>query len=121
MLMNIRTHKVDQETLFALQWKRPDKIDVVIKQVEGGYFAKIVSITDGNVVTQANSPEELFEMVNDALNEYLEIPTQYRQELGYFMPPQELRHEFATSIPKRYLNRSLSVSLPGYNRKLVVA
>lgn len=101
--------RVDPDVLFALEWKRPDSIKVLIKKTDNGYFAKVVSL-DGNVVTQAGTGIKLVEMVNDAIYDYLEIPVQYRDKLGYFMPPEELREQLAAEIPDRYLNRQIGLT-----------
>ncbi len=100
--------RVDPDVLFALKWKKPDTIQVFIKKTEDGYFAKVVSL-DGNVVTQASNGLELFEMVNDAIYEYLDIPEQYREALGYFMPPEKVRNEFKIEIPKKYLDKNFGL------------
>ena len=55
--------RVDPDVLFALQWKKPSNIDVVIEETDTGYFAKVVSFHDDNVVTEAATGQELFEMV----------------------------------------------------------
>lgn len=99
---------VDQDVLFALKWKKPQTIEVMIRKTDDGYFAKVVNL-DGNVVTQAKTGLELFEMVNDAIYEYLEIPYQYRESLGYFMPPEDVRDQFKIEIPKKYLNKNVGL------------
>lgn len=102
-------NRIDIEVLFALEWKRPDSLEVVIKKADGGYFAKVTSL-DGNVVTQADDGIKLVEMVNEAVYDYLDIPAQYRAELGYFMPPQEVREQFRlNNIPAKYLNTKLGL------------
>lgn len=101
-------NRIDPDLLFALEWKRPDKVEVLIKKSGNGYFAKVVSL-DGNVVTQAETGVKLVEMVNDAIYEYLDIPVQYRERLGYFLPPEALREEFQAEIPQQYLNRKIGL------------
>jgi len=98
--------RIDPDVLFALSWKKPSTIQVRIQQTEDGYFAKVVNL-DGNVVTEAKTGQELFEMVNDAIYEYLDVPVKYRDKLGYFMPPEEVREELKVTIPKKYLNTDI--------------
>lgn len=100
--------KVDPDVLFALKWKKPSTIKVFIKYTNGSYFAKVTNL-EGNVVTQAESGMDLVEMVNEAVYDYLEIPSQYRAELGYFMPPEEFRNKFNLEIPKQYLNKEIGL------------
>jgi len=101
--------QVDQEVLFALSWKVPDSLDIVINESDGSYFAKITSFANDNVVTQANTGLELVEMVNEALYDYLEVPSQYRRELGFFLPSPEQREELKIKIPKKYLNKKVGL------------
>lgn len=102
-------HKYDREEYIALLWKRPDKIDVFISEADGSYFAKLTNFTEGNVVTQAGTGQELIEMVNAAMYEYLDIPEVYWEEMGYFLPPEEVRQEMKIEIPRKYLERSFSL------------
>jgi predicted RNase H-like HicB family nuclease len=99
---------IDRDELFALRWKRPDVISVLIEKDEnGGYFAKITNFNGDNVVTQAQTGRELVEMVNEAMYDYLDIPQQYREYLGYFMPPIDVRDEFGAEIPAKYLHKTM--------------
>ena len=100
---------IDPDVLFALQWKKPSTVEVVIKRSENGYFAKVQSL-DGNVVTEASTGQQLFVMVNDAIYEYLDIPQQYRELLGYYLPPLEVREELRVDIPQKYLNKVITAS-----------
>ena len=100
--------RVDQETLFALEWKKPESIHVLIKKSDTGYFAKVTNL-DGNVVTQADNAVQLVEMVNEAVYDFLDIPVQYREKLGYFMPPKDVRDELSMGIPDAYLNKEMSL------------
>jgi hypothetical protein len=101
-------NKVDADILFALKWKKPNTIQVIIKKTDQGYFAKVTSI-NGNVVTQADNGIKLVEMVNEAVYDFLDIPVQYRSELGYFMPPENVREEFKLGIPAKYLNTTIGL------------
>lgn len=98
--------RIDPDVLFALSWKKPSTIQVRIQQTDNGYFAKVINL-DGNVVTEAKTGQELFEMVNDAIYEYLDVPYKYRDKLGYFMPPEEVREELKVTIPSKYLDTNI--------------
>ena len=102
--------KLDQDELFALRWKIPAKLEIEIKEDGGTYFAKITNYTDDNVVTQASTGQELVEMVNDALYSFLDIPAQYQENIGFFMPSAEVRDELQYKIPAKYLNTKLSLA-----------
>lgn len=113
MLQNpfTRTDKrVDQDVLFALQWKKPKSIEVFIEKSDHGYFAKVTSFNKDNVVTEARTGQELFEMVNDAIYEYLDIPVQYRELLGAYLPPENVRQELSVKIPSKYLNKTITAT-----------
>lgn len=109
-LRNIFKPSVDQDVLFALSWKVPDSLEIVIKESDGSYFAKITSFKEDNVVTQADTGQELVEMVNEALYDYLDIPEQYRDRLGFFLPSEKEREELKLKIPKKYLNKRLDLA-----------
>ena len=80
------------EVLTALRWKCPDEVKVIIKKSEdGGYFAMVENLP--GCVTQAETGQELFEMVNDAVYTYLEIPKQYIPYMPTFFPTEEIRNE----------------------------
>lgn len=104
--------RFDEDEFFAYRWKFPDSIQVCIESADDGYFARITNLSDvDNVVTQANSGKELVEMVNELLYDYLEIPSQYRGRYGYFLPNEDIRKTFELKIPKKYLNKELSLAL----------
>jgi len=103
--------KYDPEVYRALLWKKPDQIEVYIKKSDDGdgYFAKLVNFKKDNVVTQAATGQELIDMVNAAMYDYLDIPAIYRDEMGYFLPPEKVRDEMKLQIPKKYLDKSFSL------------
>lgn len=101
--------RLDEEELFALSWKIPSELEILITKTDTGYFAKITSFKDDNVVTQADTGQELVTMINDALYEYLDIPTEYMESLGFFMPPENVRDELKVSIPNKYLNTAIGL------------
>ena len=102
-------NRVDPDVLFALKWKKPSEIKVFIQKSDLGYFAKVTNI-EGNLVTQAKGGMELVEMVNEAVYDFLDIPVQYRAELGFFMPPEDVREEFQLAIPKKYLGKEIGLA-----------
>ncbi len=108
MFKRFFSKKIDSEELFAISWKKPNGIEVIIKKADGEYFAKVTSLP-GNVVTQAKTGQELLELLNDAVYEYLDIPPKYREALGYFLPPDDVRDELKITIPNKYLNKKIGL------------
>lgn len=103
-------HKKDivPEVLIAYKYKVPDNIDVFIRQSEdGGYVIDIKNLK--GCITQAENGKEIFEMVNDALYTYLEIPTHYQPYMPTFFPTENVRKQFNIKIPKEYLEKELSI------------
>jgi len=94
------------EVLTALRWKMPDDLDVEIKESrDGGYIAMVKNLP--GCITQADSGQELFEMVNDAVYAYLEIPSQYIPYLPSYLPSEELREKMKIKIPAELLSKQL--------------
>lgn len=104
------SRRLDQDELFAMRWKIPTTLQIEIKESDGTYFAKVTSFGDDNVVTQANTGQELVEMINDALYAYLDIPVQYKESIGFFMPPEPVRQELQYKIPAKYLNTKVALA-----------
>lgn len=109
MFKFLKSQKFDHDVYRALLWKKPDSIEVVIKKSGKGYFAKLTNFAHDNVVTEASTGQELVEMVNIAMYDYLDIPEVYRDKLGYFLPPEEVREEMKIEIPRKYLEKNLSL------------
>jgi predicted RNase H-like HicB family nuclease len=61
------------------------------------------------LVTEGETGQELFEMVNDAVFTALDIPEQYRDYMTVFAPPPEIRDQFGIKIPKQYLDKDLGL------------
>lgn len=101
--------RFDPEEFRALLWKKPDQIQVFIRKSDDGYFAKLVNFKNDNVVTEAPTGQELVEMVNEALYDHLKIPQIYRESMGYFLPPENLREEMKINIPSRYLDKEIGL------------
>jgi predicted RNase H-like HicB family nuclease len=80
-----KRHKIIPEVLYAIKYKLPDNVEVDIKEDEkGNYFANMKSLP--GCATQARNPQELFEMVNDAIFTYFEVPEQYQPYLKVYIP-----------------------------------
>lgn len=105
-IMFFSRQRFDPEEFRALLWKAPDNIEVFIKKDDDGYFAKLTNFKDDNVITQADTGQELIDMVNSAMYDYLEIPEVYRDEMGYFLPPEKVREEMKIVIPNKYLGKT---------------
>lgn len=104
------THqRFDPEEYRALLWKTPDQIQVLIRKSDDGYFAKLVNFEKDNVITEAETGQELVEMVNEALYDHLGIPKVYREAMGYFLPPESVREEMKIKIPNKYLNKEIGL------------
>jgi hypothetical protein len=101
--------RFDHEEFRALLWKKPDEITVKIRKTDDGYYAKLTNYKDDNVATQARTGEELVEMVNEVLYDYLNIPAVYRRDMGYFMPDQRAREAMKVNIPAKYLEKDISL------------
>ncbi len=101
--------RYDPDVYRALLWKKPDAIEVYIRQTEDGYFAKLTNFSNDNVVTQAATGQELIDMVNAAMYDYLDIPVVYRDEMGYFLPPEHVREEMKIEIPSKYLDKKFQL------------
>ncbi len=98
--------EVVPQVLLAFKWRFPDKITVNIRtSQDGGYIANINNFP--GCVTQAENGQELFEMIQDAICTYLEIPEEYKPYMPTFFPPEELRKQLDTEIPEKYLGNGL--------------
>lgn len=100
--------EVIPEVLVSLRWKFPDKINVkIIKSKDGGYIATVDNLP--GCMTQAETGQELFEMVNDALYTYYDIPPQYIPYLPTFLPPDNIRETLKITIPSKFLEKDFSL------------
>ena len=76
------------EALIAYRHKLPDEVRVAIREENGRFFAQVEF--DGiTLTTQARRPQELYEMVNDAIYAYYEIPRQYTPLGNWYTPSKE--------------------------------
>lgn len=65
----------------------PQKITVKVnKSDDGGLWANVKELP--HCYSQARNFPELIEMLNDAIYTYLEIPTKFMKELGYYLPKE---------------------------------
>ena len=94
------------EVLIAYKYKFPDNISVFIKSSQdGGYIVNINELR--GCITQAENGNDVFEMVNDALYTYFEVPKHYQPFMPVFFPPEEQRKLFNIEVPKQYLDKNL--------------
>ncbi len=94
------------EVRIAIMGELPDKIAVEFhKSKDGGYWAEIKNLP--GCITQANSGQELFEMVNDAVYTYYDVPEKYFPYIQTYLPPEDIRKEMRIKIPDKFLNKEL--------------
>ncbi|HOF50409.1 MAG TPA: type II toxin-antitoxin system HicB family antitoxin [Candidatus Colwellbacteria bacterium] len=100
--------EVVPQVLAAYKWRLPTKLQVSLKKSEdGGYIAFVDNVP--GCVTQAETGQELFTQVNDALYTYFEIPKDYQPYMPTFFPPENVRAELNIQIPEKYLNTNVLV------------
>ncbi len=91
--------QIDPEVATALKYKFPERLVVNIKPSQDGGFVVFVENLPG-CMTQAENGKEIFEMVNDAVYTYLNIPRQYQAYMPAFLPNDEQKERFKISIPE---------------------
>ena len=92
--------KIDPEVVVALKYKFPDELETrITPSVDGGFVVYVDNLP--GCITQGETGQELFEMVNDAVYTYLEIPNEYRPYMPAFLPSEEFRKEFNIKIPNQ--------------------
>ena len=92
-----RKKEILPEVLQAINWKLPDSLDVEIKESENGGFYAVIKNIPG-CITQADSGQELYEMVNDAVHTYFEIPKAYIPFVRSYIPDEDVRKRFDIKI-----------------------
>lgn len=104
---------VDDDLLAAFTSRMPNTISVSITEDPSGrYVAKIKGIHNSDeIVTEAETGQELLEMVNDAIYTVKDVPESYRPHMGGFVPPANVVEELKIKIPAKYLNTTLSLGL----------
>lgn len=107
-MFNFLRKKIVPEVLTAYRWRVPDEIEVSVKaSKDGGYIAYVKNLQ--GCVTQGETGEELFEMVNDAVYTYLQVPEEYRLYMPTFFPPEDVRQELGMKIPERFLEKDFTL------------
>ncbi len=84
-----RRGEVIPEKLWALRNKLPAKLEVAFtKSHDGGYVAAVTNLP--GCFTEGASFQQLYEMVNAAVYDYLDVPEQYVPFLSSYGPPPEV-------------------------------
>ena len=106
MFSFLKKKEVIPQVLIAYKWGFKEKIEVTINSSkDGGYIARVNNLS--GCITQAENGKELFEMVNDAVYTYFQIPTEYQPYMPTFFPPEEIRKQLNMKIPEKYLQEKL--------------
>ncbi|MCL4406172.1 MAG: type II toxin-antitoxin system HicB family antitoxin [Patescibacteria group bacterium] len=103
-------HKTEviPQALAAYKWRLPQELQVSLKKsADGGYIAFVDNVP--GCVTQAETGQDLFTQVNDALYTYYEIPESYQPYMPIFLPPENVRSELNIHIPEKYLKTNAFV------------
>ncbi len=104
--------QVDTDVLTALRYKLPVTLSVSIHEDPSGKYIARIGKSDTfkrAIVTEGETGQELFDMVNDAVFTALDIPENYRSYMTFFTPPQEIRDQLSIKIPKEYLDKDLGL------------
>ena len=86
------------EALIAYRHKLPDRISVALREEKGKFFAQ-VELDGVTLTTQARRPQEIYDMVNDVVYTYYEIPRQYAPLVSRYAPPKELVDRYGIKLP----------------------
>ena len=106
MLNLFKKEEITPQVLMAYKWRFPEELQISLKaSQDGGYIAKVENFP--GCVTQAETGQELFEMVHDAVFTYLQIPRSYQSYMPTFFPPEQLRQQLGIKIPSQYLQGTL--------------
>lgn len=105
-MFNLFRKKVILEALIAYKGRFPEELEVSIKSSQDKGYVMYVKNLPG-CVTQAETGQKIFEMVNDAVYTYLQIPEDYQPFMPAFFPPESVRKEFDINIPAKYLKENL--------------
>ena len=98
ILQRYFSREFSNEALIAYRHKLPDQLSVAIRE-EGGKFFAQVEFDGVMVTTQARRPQELYDMVNDVVYTYYEIPRQYVPLVSRYTPPKELADKYGIKLP----------------------
>lgn len=105
-MFNLFRKKIIPEVLIAYKGRFPEKLEVSIKPSQDKGYVIYVENLPG-CVTQAEMGQKIFEMVNDAVYTYLQIPEDYQPFMPAFFPPESVRKEFSINIPAKYLKENI--------------
>lgn len=98
--------RIIPEVLFALRGRFPEGVGVIVRDSEdGGYWAEVKNLP--GCITQADNGTELFQMLNDAIYTYLDVPEEYIPFVPTYFPPEEVRKNLNIKIPESFLKREL--------------
>jgi hypothetical protein len=93
-LFNFWSNKIDPDTFLAYKSAIPSTIDVNVKHAKNRYVATVKTIEhealpkDAFLITEANSTDELVDMVNDLIFTYKRIPESYRPYYKQILKPE---------------------------------
>ena len=98
--------KVISEVLIAYKGRFPENLEVSIKPSQDNGYVIYVKNLPG-CITQAETGQKIFEMVNDAVYTYFQIPEDYQPFMPVFFPTESERKEFNINIPDKYLKENI--------------
>ena len=105
-MFNLFRTRVIPEALIAYKGRFPEELEVSIKPSQDrGYIIYVKNLP--GCITQAETGQEIFEMVNDAVYTYLQIPESYQLYMPAFFPSESERKEFNINIPAKYLRENI--------------
>lgn len=101
--------KIRTNEKIELQKRFPDSLFVKIEPFDDGegYFIQITNLEGCNTSTRTKESKDIFEMINDAVYTYLEIPEEYQPLMPTYLPYEEIRKEFEKGVPIERLNEVL--------------
>ena len=88
----------NNEELITYRHRLPAEIGVAMHEAGGKFFAHI-EFSGVTLTTQARRPQELYDMVNDTVYTYFEIPRQYIPLVSRYAPPKELVDRYGINLP----------------------
>ena len=111
-MFNFWFKKIRTDKKIELQKKFPDTLLVEIEPFDDGegYYIQVKNLEGCNTSTRSKDSKELFEMINDAVYTYLEVPEEYQLFMPTYLPLENVRKEFEEGIPADFLNKTLMLS-----------
>ncbi len=102
---------VNFSQLVHYQSQLPNSIKVKIgKSKDGGFWVKVLSLP--RCFTQAESGEELFVMINDAVYTYFDIPENYFPFLPRYFPNEKMKKKIQTwdkCMPMKFPRQPITI------------